>query len=126
MGHVFTDILVSNPRRLDLEPITLNALVDNGAATLCIPEHVRIQLDLEEAERREVTTADGNRQSVPYVGPVRIRFGNRTCFTGAFVMGDQVLLGAIPLEDMDLVVNPLRRTVTVNPDYPNLAHGLVM
>ena len=126
MGHVFTDITLSNPREPGLEPLTVNALVDTGAATLCIPEHVRIQLGLEEADQREVIMADGSRGLVPYVGPVTIKFANRACFTGAFVMGQQVLLGVIPLEDMDLVVNPLRREVTVNPDYPNLAHGLVM
>ena len=126
MGHVFTDIVLTNPRRLELESVTVNALVDTGAATLCIPENIRIQLDLEEAEQRVVTTADGKRRTVPYVGPVRIRFGNRSCFTGAFVMGEQVLLGAIPLEDMDLVINPLRREVTVNPASPNVPSALVM
>ena len=126
MGHVFTDISINNPRLPELEPLTVNALVDTGAATLCIPEHVRIQLQLEEVDKREVIMAGGSRGSVPYVGPVGIRFANRACFTGAFVMGEQVLLGAIPFEDMDLVVNPLRRELTVNPDYPNQAHGLVM
>ncbi len=126
MGHVFTDISLSNPRQPELEPLIVNALVDTGAATLCVPEHVRIQLGLEEVDQREVIVADGSRGSVPYVGPVGIRFANRACFTGAFVMGEQVLLGAIPMEDMDLIVSPLRREVTVNPDYPNLAHGLVM
>lgn len=117
---------MSNPRRSELQPITLNALVDTGAATLCIPEHVQIQLGLEEAETREVMIADGSRQAVPYVGPVQIRFGNRSCFTGAFVLGNQVLLGVIPMEDMDLVVNPLRQEVTVNPESPNIPSALVV
>ncbi len=125
MGHVFTDIDISNPRRSDLEPVTVNALVDTGAAWLCIPEHIQMQLGLEEKETREVTIADGSQCVVPYVGPVQLRFGNRSCFVGALVLGNQTLLGAIPMEDMDLVINPLRRTVTVNPDNPNIPHGLV-
>ena len=125
MGHVFTDIALSNPRQPELESITVNALVDTGAAWLCIPEHVQMQLGLENGETREVTIADGTQRVVSYVGPVQLRFGNRSCFVGALVMGDQVLLGAIPMEDMDLVINHLRRTVTVNPESPNIPHGLV-
>lgn len=45
----------------------------------------------------------------------------RVAFTGALVMGDQVLLGAIAIEDMDLVVSPKDRRVDVNPDSPNVA-----
>ena len=77
-------------------------------------------MGFRELERREVTLADGTRRSVSYVGPVEIRFANRRCFTGAMVMGDDVLLGAIPMGDLDVIVHPSTRTVTVNPDSPNL------
>jgi hypothetical protein len=40
------------------------------------------------------------------------------------VLGDEVLLGAIPMEDMDLVVNPRDRSVDVNPESPNIASGI--
>jgi hypothetical protein len=36
------------------------------------------------------------------------------------VLGDQVLLGAIPMEDMDLIVIPSTRTLDVNPRSPNI------
>jgi hypothetical protein len=78
------------------------------------------QLSLGELERREVVVADGHRRSVPYVGPVEVRFGNRRCFTGAMVWGQEVLLGAIPMEDMDLVLRPQRQSVEVNPASPNI------
>ena len=67
-----------------------------------------------------MTPADGARHLVPYVGPLTVRFGNRTCFTGAMVLGDEVLLGAIPMEDMDLVVRPSQRDVIANPSSPNI------
>ena len=54
----------------------------------------------------------------------QIRFKNRMGFTGALVMGDQVLLGAIPMEDMDLVVIPCSRTIDINPDSPNIATSI--
>jgi clan AA aspartic protease len=92
---------------------------------LCIPEHVRIQLKLEEIDQKEVTLADGSRKLVPYVGPVLLRFKNRVGFAGALVLGDQVLLGAIPMEDMDLVVLPRERVLDVNPSSPNIATSIV-
>ena len=40
------------------------------------------------------------------MGPIEVSFANRRCFTGAMVLGNEVLLGAIPMEDMDLVLRP--------------------
>jgi len=120
MGHIHTEIQLANPRYPDLQPIDAKARVDTGAATICLPEHIAIQLELEEIERREVTTADGKHHSVPYVGPLQIKFQNRTCFTGALVLGDSVLFGVIPMEDMDLIIDPLRQRVSVNPANPNI------
>ena len=114
-------ITLLNPRRPDVSAVTVEALADTGAVHLVIPEHIRIQLQLEEQDRKEVTLADGSKRMVPYVGPVEIRFKNRVGYAGALVMGDQALLGAIPMEDMDLVVSPRSRTVDVNPKSPNVA-----
>ncbi len=125
MGLIYTDIDLSNPRDDALSPLTVSALVDTGSITLCVPEHVAVQLDLKELERREVTTADGKHVLVPYVGPVRVKFANRSCYTGALVLGDGVLLGSIPLEDMDLVVNSRLEKVTVNPESPNIPSAVV-
>ncbi len=48
----------------------VEALVDRGAVTMCVPEHVALQLRLDEVEKREATFADGRRQSVSYSGPL--------------------------------------------------------
>ena len=45
-------------------------------------------------------------------------------FVGALVMGDQALLGAIPMEDMDLVILPKTKKLDVNPASPNIATSL--
>ena len=125
MGLVNGRFLLKNPRLPELQPVQVDALVDTGAVHLCIPEHVQIQLKLEPIEQKEVTLADGRRRLVPYVGPIEIKFKNRTGFAGALVMGDQVLLGAIPMKDMDLVVVPKTRQVDVNPESPNVASSSV-
>jgi clan AA aspartic protease len=126
MGLVNGHLILKNPRLPELEGLEVNALVDTGAVHLCIPEHVRIQLKLEPIDDKEVTLADGSKRLVPYVGPIEIKFKNRTGFAGALVLGQQVLLGAIPMEDMDLVVIPRSRTVDINPDSPNIASSIAM
>jgi clan AA aspartic protease len=120
MGLVRAEIILENPSQPELEPVTVPALVDSGAVHLCIPEHVRVQLDLPETDHKEVILADAQIVTVPYAGPVRIRFRNRVGYAGALVMGDEVLLGAIPMEDMDLVVLPKERRLDVNPASPNV------
>lgn len=120
MGLVYAELVLSNARDSKLAPISVNALVDTGALHLCIPEHIALQLSLDELERREVTLADGAKHIVPYVGPIKVQFGNRSCYTGAMMLGDDVLLGAIPIEDMDLVVLPSMRDVIANPQSPNI------
>lgn len=124
MGLIRAPFQLSNPSRSDLQPIDVEALVDTGAVHLCIPEHLVIQLQLHELERREVVLADGHRRSVPYVGPIEVRFRNRRCFTGGMVLGDEVLVGAIPMEDMDLVLRPQLQSVDVNPESPNIPLSL--
>ena len=126
MGTVRTKLSLTNPKRSDLSPIEVEALVDSGAMHLCIPEHVALQLDLEESDRREVTIADGSKRLVPYVGPLTAAIGNRRCFTGAMVLGREVLLGAIPMEDMDLIVRPLTQDVVPNPQNPNVPSSIAM
>lgn len=125
MGLVSTKIILKNPKMPELKQVEVDALVDTGAIHLCIPEHVRIQLELEESDKKDVTLADGSEKLVSYVGPIEIRFKNRVGFAGALVMGDQVLLGAIPMEDMDLVIIPKTRTIDVNPYSPNIATSIV-
>ena len=125
MGLVNAMLILRNPRFPDLEPVQAEALVDSGSVHMCVPEHVAIQLRLEEYDRKEVTLAGGSKRMVPYVGPLEIRFKNRVGLGGALAMGDQVLLGAIPMEDMDLVIIPKQRRVDVNPLSPNIACSIV-
>jgi clan AA aspartic protease len=126
MGLIFAEIELANARNDDLDSMTVNALVDSGAVHLCIPQHVANQLELRELDRREVTIANGEKIMVPYVGPILIKFSNRQCLVGALVMGEQALLGAIPMEDMDVVIHPSRLTLTVNPNSPNIASSMAM
>jgi clan AA aspartic protease len=125
MGLTRAKLVLTNPRKPELQPVEADALADLGSINLCIPAHVQVQLGLEEVMKKEVTLADGRTTVVPYAGPVELRFKNRIGFAGALVMGNEVLLGAIPMEDMDLVIIPKTRTVDINPENPNIAHSIV-
>ena len=121
MGLVYAKVVLRNPRLPRLKPVEPSCLVDSGALHLCIPEHLMIQLKLKEIDKKEVSLADGTKKMMPYVGPVEIRFKGRVGFVGALVMGDEPLLGAIPMEDMDLVIIPSKRVLDVNPANPNVS-----
>jgi clan AA aspartic protease len=124
MGIIRQDIRLSNFARPDLEEVDARALVDTGALELCIPEHLANQLKLQTIQEREVTLADGARKVVPYVGGVRIEVFGRQTVQSANVIGDEVLLGAIPMEAMDLVIRPSTLTIHPNPDSPNIPASL--
>lgn len=124
MGIIYASLRLGNDAKPELEELDAQALVDTGALHLCIPSHIAAQLQLSEKKPREVVTADGKSHVVPYVSPVRISMLGRECVTGALVFGDQVLLGAIPMEDMDLIVHPAKQSVTVNPLSPNIPMSL--
>ena len=124
MELVHADIDLKNPRDPE-KTYQTKALVDTGALHLCVPSHVALQLGLSELQKREVTLASGEHSLCPYVGPIEVSFKGRSCFTGALVLGDEVLLGAVPMEDMDLVVSPAKRMVIPNPESPNIPGSIV-
>ena len=124
MGLANGKIQLRNPGLPELEATEIDALAATGAVRMCIPPHIKIQLQLDEMDTKEVTLADGSRKLVPYVGPIELRYKNRIGFSGALVMGDMPLLGVIPIEDMDLVVVPKTRQVIVNPLNPNIASSV--
>ncbi len=125
MGLEYSEIILSNPVIDSLQPLQVKCLADTGSTYLVLPQHIATQLQLKPLETREATTADGSSHTVPYAGPVKVTFENRNCFVGALIMGDEVLVGAVPMEDMDLVVHPKLLKLTVNPDSPNIARGHV-
>jgi len=125
MEHIFANIELSNQRTPELRPLVVRALADTGALMLCLPEHIALQLDLQTESLREVSVADGRSMKVPYVGPAKVSFENRMCFVGTLLTGDEVLLGAVPMEDMDPLLSPGHQSVTVNPNNPNIPHARV-
>ena len=120
MNEPYITVFISNPLQTALMPVEIRCLALKGAMAMSITETIAVQLQLDELEKRSVTIADGSIRQVPFVGPIRIDFENRFCFTGAFVLGNEALLGAVPMEEMDLVVHPALQKVMPNPAHPNI------
>lgn len=115
MGLINVQILLKNPLRRELDGVEVTALVDTACTYLCIPKALCELLRLETDEVLNVKLADGSRKPVPYVGPVEVSYKGRRGFCGALVMGNEVLLGAVPLEEMDLVIAPKTLSLEPNP-----------
>jgi len=120
MGLVRADFVLTNAFCHD-RVVPISALVDTGATEIIVTPEVaqRLGFDLQEVSRLNVTLADGRRASVPRLRGVEIHFGDRSFLSEAIVLGDECMVGVIPLEAMDLVVDPKRQQLIPNPAHPD-------
>lgn len=90
---------------------------------LSVNEHVKNQLDLRVLGKQEATLANGTKLILEIVGPVEVRFENRSTTVRAMLLpgNNEVLLGAIPMQDMDVLIDPRNERLVVNPDSPFMA-----
>ena len=134
MGHVFADLILENAFEAtaaqkgliaegDVKKLSVKAMVDSGAMTLTINDDIARQLGLEVQKRQEVVLADGSFRKCDYAGPVFIHFENRIACCLALVLpgADEVLLGVIPLEEMDVIIDPINQKLAVHPERPLMA-----
>jgi clan AA aspartic protease len=107
----------------EIKRLNVNMLVDIGSEYMCINETIQQQLDLPVLEKRKVVLADGSVVEYDVVGPIEVRFENRRCSVDAMVIpgNNEPLLGAIPMEDMDVLIHPHKRQLMVNPEHPYYA-----
>ncbi|GHT93195.1 hypothetical protein FACS1894140_6130 [Spirochaetia bacterium] len=119
MGTTYADIVLSNAidvgnarrgfiKESDVRSLTVHAVVDTGADTLVITESIRDKLGLGVAGLSEVTFANNTKEMSKVAEPVRLQWEDRHVTLDPWVVtgeGD-VLLGAFPLEVMDLIVDP--------------------
>ena len=122
MGMVHAEITLINSRdegnakcgligASEIRKLTLTSVVDTGAATLVINEEIRKKLGLEIKNHRIVTLADGSKNDYAITEPVTVMWKNRDTACSAYVLPNSpcVFLGAIPLEGLDLTINPKRQ-----------------
>lgn len=134
MGLVYAEIELIN--RVDIElarrfvigeeeikRMNVSMLVDSGAYMMAINENIQEQLQLPVIEKRKAQMADGSIKEYDLVGPIEVKFKNRRCSVDAMVLpgNNEPLLGAIPMEEMDVIIHPLKQELLVNPEHPNFA-----
>ena len=107
----------------EIRSMTVTMLVDSGAYNLCINEVIQEQMEFPIVEKRKAQMANGSIEEFDVVGNVEVRFKNRATTCRAMVLpGDsEPLFGAIPMEDMDLIIHPLKQELLVNPEHPYFA-----
>jgi len=134
MGLVYADVELINGDDLalvrrhiigeeEIKRMHLNMLVDTGSYMLCINESIQEQLQFPIVEKRKAQLANSQIVECDVVSSVEVKFKNRRTICNAMVLpGDsEPLLGAIPLEDMDVLIHPTRQELIVNPEHPYFA-----
>ena len=124
MGLTYATLKITN--LFSKKKISVKALVDTGATFMCVTEAMATQLgfDVTEVATHVVTLADGRQIKAPRIAPIEIAVLNRTYVTEALVLGNEALMGVLPLEAMDLMVDPLKQRLLVNPEHPNFPVAL--
>ena len=133
MGKVMAKIKLTNEvdlqaldrgliRRDEVRSVEIEALVDTGATQLVIPADVAAFLGLQTVTMRRVRYANGQTASIPCMGAIRFEILGRAMVCDALVeaTGTTALIGQIPLENLDLLVDPKTREVRVNPESPDM------
>lgn len=132
MGLVYADIKLFNfadetlyedgylPKE-KIRQMTINAMANSGAIRLSINEVIRKQLGLRVRQQLDISLADGTKRRLDVAGPVRLKFKDRDCITDAFVLpgNEEPLIGAVPMELMDLVIIPTENKLDYNPKHPD-------
>jgi clan AA aspartic protease len=121
MGIVHTEITIKNARDVlngryengkapEVRQTTVQVVVDTGAMTLVINEQMRQQLGLAVVGTKQARLADDTKKTVQIAEPVEVHWKNRSMTCQPWVVNSgRILLGAIPLEDMDLIVDPAKQ-----------------
>jgi clan AA aspartic protease len=134
MGMVYADMELINAGDIEMvrrnlmdkdeiKRMTVNMIVDSGAYMMAINETIQGQLELPFIEKRKNILADGSIVEYDVVGPLLVKFKNRTATCSALILpgNNEPLLGAIPMEEMDVLIHPRRQELIVNPEHPYMA-----
>jgi len=97
----------------DVRSVTVTAVADTGSLHLVINEELREKLGLMAMEDKTALNANGQQIPCKLAEGVKVKWKDRSAFCSALVIPDAkaVLLGAIPLEEMDLIVNPVTQEI---------------
>ncbi len=133
MGEVIVELKLENTidrgmnrrkklKEKEVRKVTAQAVADSGAAMLVLPQDMVEELGLEVLRSAVVEYADKCTEERPVAGPVTVLIGKRQATVDCIVgpPACQSLLGQIPLEIMDLLVDCPRQSLMPRPESPFL------
>ena len=136
MGEVFTDITLKNAgdvmltehgykQEQEIRQATVNILVDTGAGTLVITEALQQELGLKTRTAQPVRMANNDPVNVQEADPVEVHWKDRSMVCRPWVIpgAKKALLGLIPLEAMNLMVDPNGQEVISAHGYQAVGIG---
>jgi hypothetical protein len=107
--------------------VQVTALVDSDSSMLAVPRSLARLLSLRKVDEVQTELANGDILEADIAGSIEVRFQNRRATVDAVVIEaeTEVLLGAIPMQGMDVIIDPKRERLMVNPDSPDQARLLL-
>lgn len=131
MGEIRARVKIENDRDVfmckegriqaeEVRSVNLDALVDTGAVMLLLPQDVVEALGLEKMDNVTVTPANEEKIELDVAGTISLTVANRRMKTDCLIGPPQSepIIGQLVLERLDLVLDPLKRTVTPRPESP--------
>lgn len=103
--------------RDDVRHIGVLALVDSGCMFMAINENIQAVLQLPVVGKHRGELANGLCEDYDIVAPIEVRYDGHVAHCSAVVLpgNSEPLLGAIPMEEMNVIIDPQRQELTVNP-----------
>ena len=129
MGEIVVEIELENAgdfdrfeagelRDADVRRVAIPAVADTGAMMLALPEDVVDRLGIRRRGSIDATYADGRRDELPVAGALIVWIGDRSMAADCVVLprGADALIGQLVLEGLDLIADPLNRTLHPRPE----------
>lgn len=109
-------------KKEEIKKLEIDALVDTGAVMILLPQDVVETLGLKKIDRAIVSLANEEKIELDVGGLVSLEISNRKWTTDCLIGPPQCepLIGQLVLERLDLIVDPLKRTITPRPESPYL------
>ncbi len=108
-----------------LRQVEIEGLVDTGAVALIIPQKIVEELGLRIRGQRIAQYANGSEESIPFTGPVIVTWEGRETVDEALVVGNEVLIGQVILEKLDLLVDCKNQRLMPNPEHPDYPVAMI-
>jgi len=124
MGTVHIDITLKNlkdemlvsegyKKQEDIRTATVTAVADTGALYMVLPEKLADNLGLEVKGEKTAHIANGQRIGCPFIPAVTVQWKDRETVVQAIIIpgSEKILFGALAMEAMDLMVDPVNQQV---------------